>query len=53
MQRRWFIGLVGGAAVWPLAAEIVQAAESNKVYRVAAVSPVSASDSRGGNTHSK
>jgi putative tryptophan/tyrosine transport system substrate-binding protein len=44
MRRRGFIGLVGGAAVWPLAAEIVRAAEPNKVYRVAAVSPVSASD---------
>jgi putative ABC transport system substrate-binding protein len=45
MRRRKFIGLIGSAAAWPLAAGTVRAAESNKVYRVAAVSPtVAASD---------
>jgi putative ABC transport system substrate-binding protein len=39
MQRREFIGLIGGSAVWPLAAGTVRATESNKVYRVAMVSP--------------
>jgi putative ABC transport system substrate-binding protein len=39
MRRREFISVLGRAAVWPLAAETVRAAEPDKVYRVAAVSP--------------
>ena len=36
MRRREFIGFVGGAATWPLAA---RAADPRKVYRIAVVSP--------------
>ena len=39
MKRREFIGLVGGVAASPIVAGTARAAEPDKVYKVAAVSP--------------
>src|SRR4051812_13955888 len=41
MRRREFIGLVGGAGVWPIA---VQAQQAGKLWRIGYLSPASVSD---------